>query len=141
MGLYNFQLRFRPYILDGTKTHTIRADRVKRERVGQVMSLYTGCRTKYSNLLFRAPCKKVERIWIFESGKVCIGYLDVELSLGERNDLAWRDGFRNGLEETAFERMQEFWVDRVPFEGHIIHWDFAKRFDHRGDSVRDEPPG
>ncbi len=53
---------------------------------------------------------------------------DQELSLDERNALAWRDGFRGSGEKRAFEEMVRYWVMGNPgnaplrFTGHIIHW-------------------
>jgi hypothetical protein len=46
-----------------------------------------------------------------------------ELSADEREALARRDGFPN------FEEMIWFWQqpkNRLPFRGHIIHWQFTK---------------
>jgi hypothetical protein len=36
--------------------------------------------------------------------------------LSECEALARRDGFEN------FAEMMEFWKDRLPFRGHIVHW-------------------
>lgn len=44
--LLNFQKQFAPYILDGSKAHTIRGERKdgKRPKPGEMLHLYTGLR-------------------------------------------------------------------------------------------------
>ena len=114
MGLYNFQQRFVPFILAGTKTHTIRARRANPDKPGNTLYLYTGLRTKKAKLLMRVPCVKVEEITIGLDGVV---YIDqVKLAADERDQLAKRDGFDD------FPHMFDFWRGRTPFRGHIIHW-------------------
>ena len=134
MGLYNFKPRFVPMILNGTKSHTIRAPRKHPDQPGDTMHLYEGLRTKQACLLFRAPCLKVEEIEI----GVRIGIrLDGEiLDLDEANALAWRDGFRESFDDNpanghwgSLELMLRFWqrYNELPFKGQIYHWDYAKR--------------
>lgn len=149
MGLYNFRPQFVPFILDGTKTHTIRAERKFPDMPGDTMHLYTGLRQKAARLLFRARCVKTEFIRIETDWRVRIGAridLDnpddiggpshpggfIELDASEKGLLAWRDGFRPFLSSAtcpsplypgqAFELMMEFWEGRLPFEGVIYHW-------------------
>ena len=139
MGLYNFQQRFVPYILDGSKQHTIRACRKNPEKPGNVCHLYKGLRQKGAQLLLRAPCTRVEEIRI---NRAQVWIDDVELSLSEKNSLAWRDGFRfEGTvmevtdppverDEGCFDLMLQFWVEKhgsTDFDGHIIHWDWNRR--------------
>ena len=125
MGLYNFKARFAPRILDGSKTHTIRPLRVHEDRPGNILHLYTGLRTKSTQLLMRVPCVKVESIEIDACGHECmcdatITIEGVQLSPSECDQFAQRDGF------DSFEHMMEFWSGRVPFRGHIIHWRFPE---------------
>ena len=117
MGLYNFKKRFVPYILAGTKTHTIRSLRANPDKPGNTLHLYTGLRQKGARLLMRVPCVKVEEITVAADGAVVIE--GVQLSDGERDDFARRDGFPEGWPE-----MYAFWstTHRLPFEGQIIHW-------------------
>src|SRR4051812_22741705 len=89
MGLYNFKPQFVPLILDGTKTHTIRAphknsEGAPQDKPGSMMHLYTGLRRrgpiiqklasgevvrqKMSRLLGRFECVKVEEIEIAQMG-------------------------------------------------------------------------
>lgn len=122
MGLYNFQPRFVPFILDGRKTHTIRATRVHPDKAGNTLHLYTGLRTKKAKLLMRSECLKVEEIVIDrfglvpDRGRPVIRIDGVDLDRSEMEGLARRDGFYN------IDRMMEFWKGRLPFRGHIIHW-------------------
>jgi hypothetical protein len=120
VGLYNFQSRFVPKILAGEKTHTIRAVRANPDKRGNVLHLYTGLRHKGARLLMRVPCVKVQQIAIdSRSGDPAHCRLEIDgqfLNRSEKELLARRDGFAN------FAEMLEFWKDRLPFRGHIIHW-------------------
>src|ERR1700761_1343950 len=115
MGLYNFKAQFVPHILDGSKTHTIRAMRAHPDKPGNTLHLYTGLRQKGARLLMRATCTKVESIKI----EALFGRMVVDGQLlddSEQEQLAKRDGFKNHHE------MMQFWDRRLPFEGQIIHW-------------------
>jgi hypothetical protein len=125
MGIYNFQERFVPMILSGTKTHTIRSYRVNPDLPGNILHLYTSLRRKDAKLLMRVKCLKIQDIRIFEcydiqknscakSVKVLIE--GMMLSRDERESLAIHDGFSD------FEEMIKFWKGRLPFDGQIIHW-------------------
>ena len=125
MGLYNFQERFVQPMLSGRKNHTIRAIRAHPDKPGNTLHLYTGLRTKHAKLLMRVPCVKIEEIEITESRlargvvastRISVKIDGVELDRGEKNALAYRDGFN------SFEDMMHFWKGRLPFHGHVIHW-------------------
>jgi hypothetical protein len=123
MGLYNFKAQFVPFILDGRKTHTIRAMRKRPARRGETLHLYTGLRRKGARLLMRVACAGVQKISIgmgWRDGSVGgrIWIDGQELSLSECGDLAVRDGF------ASFAAMMEFWEENhsLPFHGEIIHW-------------------
>ena len=123
--LLGFQKRFEPYILDGSKTHTIRAMRKRGVRVGEICHCYGGTRQKTMHLLGRWPCVKVEDIEIYTDAIILSEYRDGilvhwhRLSQDEREALARRDGFPGG-----FREMLKFWDGRLPFLGQIIHWDY-----------------
>jgi hypothetical protein len=119
MGLYNFQKRFAPFVLDGSKTHTIRAHRVHAEKPGNTLHLYTGLRQKGARLLMRATCTRIEEITITAGHRVLID--GVELDRPECEQLARRDGFKD------FKDMMLFWNGRRPFHGNIIHWHFPPK--------------
>jgi hypothetical protein len=121
MGIYNFQSRFVPKILAGEKTHTIRSVRANPDKPGNTLHLYTGLRRKGAKLLMRVLCVKVEEIEIkdaifFDEYHASIVVDGVKLDRDERKALAVRDGFDN------LEEMIQFWRGRLPFKGHIIHW-------------------
>lgn len=124
MGLYNFKAQFVPHILSGEKQHTIRATRAHGDKPGSTMHLYTGLRQKGARLLARVPCVKVEEIRIEQQriGDWPEIYIDgARLSGDERIALASKDGFPD------FRTMVEFWKGRIPFAGHIYHWDWEAR--------------
>jgi hypothetical protein len=62
--LLSFEKRFVPHVEDGSKTHTIRAERKRAPKVGETCHCYTGLRHKSARLLGRWPCVKVERITV-----------------------------------------------------------------------------
>lgn len=131
MGLYNFQKQFVFHILNGSKQHTIRGERKHADKPGDMMHLYTGLRQKGARLLMRVPCVLVEPISIeirsmkangFEYSAVCVFVGDrIMLSRSEAVRLALADGFMH------WEAFVDFWCDRLPFSGHIYHWDFKRR--------------
>jgi 5-keto 4-deoxyuronate isomerase len=148
MGLYNFKPQFVPFILDGRKTHTIRAARIHRQKLGGIMHLYTGLRQRGAKLLMRAECTEIQLIAILENGAVIVD--GARLDAGERDALAISDGFEN------FERMLDFWNGRLPFSGEILHWarpdsahsqmettnargSFSRRTDRTKDHQRGQP--
>lgn len=126
--LLNFKPQFVSFIMDGSKSHTIRATRKRTPRVGEICHCYTGLRHKGAKLLGRWYCTKVEEIRI-EAAVNCLQYLrvwidGVELDGGEVDTLFERDGFKRQsrflLSPSYLARA--FWNDRLPFTGHLIHW-------------------
>lgn len=102
--LLNFQKQFAPYILDGSKAHTIRGERKdgKRPKPGEMLHLYTGLRQPGAEFILRAPCLRTEDVEI-HGGFIdlfvppFVGEIKVSgsrLSEDEADTLAWRDGFR-----------------------------------------------
>jgi hypothetical protein len=150
MGLYNFQERFVPFIKDGSKPHTIRAIRKYPQKVGALMHLFFGLRTKYSTRIIPAlPCKSVKTIIFYDDGDVFIHpeILNIEqatqfveitnlhiarrtlhlLDDTDKDELAWRDGFRvddKGTRKGCFYLMLRWWrqTHELPFAGHIQYW-------------------
>jgi hypothetical protein len=116
MGLYEFQKRFVPLILDGRKTHTIRGERKYPDKPGNTLYLYHGLRRKGARLLLRVACVKIEEIVITDTPLPRIVIDGILLEKDEEETLARRDGFEN------FEDMMRFWDGRRPFKGQIIHW-------------------
>lgn len=132
--LLGFRKRFVPFILDGTKRHTIRKDRAFLPKVGETCHCYTALRTKHCKLLGRWTCIKVQEIQIdwLESkcGMTLLITLDgVELDREEARWFAWSDGFRSRGVPGALDEMRAYWhdlhgADAFPFSGHVIHWKF-----------------
>lgn len=117
MGIYNFHKRFVPMILAGEKTHTIRAPRKHPDKPGKMCHLYTGLRQEGARLLMRRRCVKIEEITIADLRPPIIYINGEALSHSEEEAFARRDGFKD------FADMLAFWNGRLPFEGHVIHWE------------------
>ena len=123
--LLGFKRLFAPMVEDGTKTHTIRGARKRAPRVGEMCHCYVDPRQKTMRLLGRWKCVKVEDIeieqlpdiFLDQAGPV-VRINGEALSPDECDSLAWRDGFRTN----GFTEMMEFWRERLPFKGYLIHW-------------------
>lgn len=129
--ILGFKDQFVPYVLEGSKTHTIRAG--DRWRAGMRADLFSRPRQKDMRLLFRAPVVRVETIEIRETtieGDRALEVLidGVLLDRAETEALFWRDGFRKPEDVPAVDLAHAFWMDRLPFHGQIIHWDYARRY-------------
>jgi hypothetical protein len=128
--LLGFSKQFVTYVLDGSKTHTIRGKRRIRPKVGEICHCYQGLRTKKCLLLGRFPLVRVEEIRIVKSRRAISVVIEGRrLTEDERQLLAYRDGFRQPGAKRPFEQMMDFW-DAVhglqkPFHGDIIHWMFG----------------
>lgn len=141
MPLLNFKPIFVQPIRDGTKAHTIRADRKHPIKVGDTLHLYCGLRRKGAYRILPKPvtCTKVQAIQIHicplcnGDGERCCSSTHYEschtheiivdeilLSRDEREQLARCDGFDD------FSKMMAFWEGRLPFKGQIIHWRVAQ---------------
>jgi len=107
--ILGFRDQFEPYVLDGTKRHTIRSG--ERWRPGMRADLFVKVRQKGMRLLFRVPVVRVESIHIFCDLKTrpdgwpnadvaplhCKTDIAVEGETLDKSELelfAWRDGFR-----------------------------------------------
>lgn len=114
--LLNFQKRFADLVESEQKTHTIRAKRKRRPKVGEWCHCYTGLRQKGARVLGRFQCVKIQDIEIDDLPHPEIRIDGQTLELDECELLARRDGFESLAE------MMEFWSGRLPFSGDIIHW-------------------
>ena len=116
MPAYNFEARFAPDVESGRKKQTIRRKRKRPTRVGDVLYLYTGMRTKQCRKLREATCIGVTDIIIQPDWSITLN--ERELMLIEANALARADGFP-GLAEFC-----RFFEGRygLPFEGELIEW-------------------
>lgn len=115
-----FKPQFKEPILNGTKIHTIREDRLKRWSEYRVIDFATGVRTKNYCLFMKAPCTGTQAIEIIYDNIPPIGNtvsVKVDgrfLSTIEVELLAKNDGFKNTRD--FFK-----WFDKN-FQGSIIHW-------------------
>lgn len=115
MGLYNFQHpRFVRAIEAGTKTHTIRPHRVRPDKPGNIVYLYTGLRHPGARLIMRGVCTRIESIRVTSDGEVFVA--GWRLDPDERERLARADGFE------SWSEMYEHWRELLPFDGQIVHW-------------------
>lgn len=124
MPAYNFQKQFVPMILDGSKPHTIRKKRARRPTVaGDRLFLYTGMRTKNSELIANALCTLVEPVIIYPF----IGHIrngdGVLMDVPEIEALAKADGFQDV--ESFFEFFCKTYDKSELDDFEIIHWDVA----------------
>lgn len=149
--LLGFKRQFAPFVLDGSKTHTIRAHRKNAPRVGEVCHCYTNVRQKDMTLLGRWPCVRVEPITLdFEPDGIAyrlrITLGDVTLTEKEAERFALADGFRNAPRDRAYprsiDRMARFWIadgrlkdaiESPAWHGVVIHWKFT---DQRGAALK-----
>lgn len=130
MALLGFKRQFAPYVQEGSKTHTIRAKRKLRPKVGETLHCYVDPRQGTMRLLGRFKCIRVQEIEIDfrEHADKCplVVVLDgVELTPGEETqEFFRRDGFRDPGEPPAVQAFS-FWKKRgFPWFGDLIHWEF-----------------
>lgn len=116
--ILGFKPQFVKPITTGSKIHSIREDKPDRWKEGNTIHFATGVRTKNYNNFKTDTCKGtqiIEIIW--KSGYINDTVVKVdgkELTLEEKQRLAWNDGFVN-----LFEFYTWFSSD---FKGKIIHW-------------------
>jgi hypothetical protein len=141
--LLGFKVRFVPFVEEGSKTHTIRADRARQPKPGDVCHCYTGLRQKGARLLGRWICTRVDDMLIEAS----YGPYDIplwvriringdQLSKSETSRLCYADGFRSDVEEHAWMEFAEYWrrenrkalgSDRtLRWKGKLITWDYRQ---------------
>ena len=114
---YNFQARFAPMVRDGRKRSTIRRKRKdgKVPKVGEMLHLFTGMRTRRCKLIGAWECEEVMEIYLSKEGAFLDG---VSLSEKELESIAWLDGF-------DFQEEMLRWFELthgLPFSGHLIQW-------------------
>jgi hypothetical protein len=123
-----FKTQFVEPILNGSKIHTIRADRGKRWQPGCTIQMATGVRTKAYKCFHTATCTRVQEIVI--DFAVPVGfevYIDARrLSLPEIETLAERDGFTGEFPMMRVLGFVDFFIyqadENEKFTGRLIHW-------------------
>lgn len=121
----NFQRQFAPAVLAGDKRMTIRATRKDRKvpKVGDMLALYTGLRTRNVQLLLRAPVTCVWRVRIdFDDRYIVIDGLRLDRKAA--NLLAVADGFEGADPMFEYFREKGLEAERFTgeFEGFAVHW-------------------
>lgn len=112
-----------PPFPSGPKTHTIRADRKRHARPGEIVQLYYGMRRKGCFLIGRGMCTEVPRIHIYFGRfvpHVRIQRRDLVSGSAELDTFAKSDGFDD------WATMRWFWYqehgDVDHFEGVMVCW-------------------
>lgn len=120
MVAYSFQKRFAPLILEGLKTQTIRADRKRHARPGELLQLFTGMRTAHcARIVPDVTCTAVLPISIdwasARISRVAVGAVPVR----NLDHFAVLDGFAD------LDDMTGFWLENHgarTFSGVVIEW-------------------
>jgi len=124
MPAFGFKKKYEQKLIDGTKTTTIRAPRKDNRlqcKVGDVVKLYVGMRTKQCRLIKEVKCLSIEKIVLEADGLIIVdGKL---IGLSARGDLARNDGFIqvNDMLDTFRE------MHGLPFEGILYSFEENKR--------------
>ncbi|MFO6448822.1 hypothetical protein ACLBKU_16935 [Erythrobacter sp. NE805] len=140
MVAYSFAPQFIAPIVARTKLQTVRANRRRHARPGELIQLYTGMRTKH--------CRK-----IVDDDPVCIRLWEIRIAVDasarrriaamtldgivlcepEMEAFAQRDGFVADAEYSALRRMGEFWLkahahlgSQFLFEGVCVRWEWPR---------------
>ncbi len=128
--ILNYKPQFAPWIIDGSKTHTIRAERTdrKRPKPNETLHHYQGLRQPNPTLLLRAPCIRTEDINIEYDRETAlkVKVAGVFLDWREAAELFKRDGFRDPNYLVSTAEAYQWWKDRLPFRGWITYWIYAK---------------
>lgn len=125
MPALNFKKQFVPKIQAQEKRSTIRAERKNPIKVGDVLQLYTGMRTKQCTLVGTAECSNITPVKIADDAPYILMKLSGDI------DYKWyrfvedalkhfhtTDGFDTYDEMKTFFRKQY----QLPFTGNLIEW-------------------
>lgn len=116
---------FKEKILSGTKIHSIREDKKRRWKVGMLIHMAYGIRTKfYECFCNKHRCKLIQEIRIKYNGKYPTVYIDGFL-FAEETETLWYalDDMMILAKNDGFDSVEDFfkWFNK-DFEGVIIHW-------------------
>lgn len=121
MPLYNFKSQFAGLVESLKKRQTIRPKRKRPTKIGDVLYLYTGHRTKKSRKIGEYICKSVDDIFIFRTN---LEFYDfgvhlngIKLFQDYISILIKKDGFENAHD---FEKF--FFSKADEFKGDLIKW-------------------
>lgn len=122
MVAYNFQRRFAPAIAGGCKTHTIRPERRRHARPGEMLQLFTGMRSTSCVKIIPDPlCLRIEpvRIDFDAEGKIDQVQIDGQ-AVEDLDQFALADGFESLADMSGFWTLQHGLLRA--FEGVLIGW-------------------
>lgn len=126
--ILGFKDRFVPLVESGAKRHTIRAGH--RWRVGMRADLYARVRQKDMRLIFQAPVVRVQEVQMAELSnhdrRIWIAIDRQCLNHEQAIRLAKADGFAHCTD--PWQEFVGFFVNRLPFDGQLIHWDYEDRW-------------
>ena len=136
MPTLSFDPQFRAPILEGRKTHTIRAAIPRGFAIGAWVPLYTGMRTRHCALIGSGKMNRVHEVSLnFDVGIADTGAM-ILADMRDLDAFAVSDGF------TGWAAMEAFWAlkhKRVrQFTGWLLGWgEFTT--DHRLGATSDDP--
>lgn len=124
MPALNFKKQFAPMVINGSKTHTIRAYRKdgRNPKEGDMLYLYTGMRTKGCKKLKEVVCTEIKMVDIEENGNVIVDGFELTHSMCVH--LAQKDGFVDTVDRRCDQLFIDFFrqVHGLPFRGVLISW-------------------
>ena len=119
--LLGFKKRFAPKIVSGSKIHTVRAKRKVQPKIGEVLHMYTGLRTKDAELI-----TKQHNLIGCQEAQIYVGLRIIEIIIDGRHlevneiaDFCINDGFEN------IQDFKNYWLDGaeyLEFVGDVFHW-------------------
>lgn len=116
MPAINFMPRFADAVANGKKRSTIRKTRKNPIKVGDILYLKTGMRTRACKSLGEVTVNSVSKIEIDEMGSITLD--GAPISMHTERIIAKEDGFETYDDFVAF--FDKFYG--LPFEGVIIRW-------------------
>lgn len=115
MPAFNFKEQFVPAIIDGTKGGTIRAYRTNKMKVGDIMYLYVGLRTRQTRKLGQHTCVELFDVIVMDYGILFRGPdIQFEINAEQLDQFAKSDGFG------SWDEMKTFF--EMPFHGFCARW-------------------
>lgn len=128
MPAINFRKRYAEAIASGVKISTIRpprADRRPTAKIGDVLSLYWGMRTKHCTLIRRAVCVGVKQVALMMGelpGEIAVAIEGRTLPRESLELFAHGEGFKDSTDMAEFFR--SFYGSYM--QGWLIQWDPAQ---------------
>ena len=122
MVAYSFKARFEMPIREGWKTQTIRAERARHARPGEMLQLFVGMRTRHCRkIVADVRCTDVMAIVISFDGDGAIGRIITDgVPVRDLDAFAVQDGFKDADEMADFWRREHTPVGL--WHGVVIEW-------------------